>query len=140
MNNSEERLMAIDFGEKRIGIALSDPLRVFAYPYTTIPNDQKLWIEMEKIIVDKKVSKIILGVPSGSNKSNSSLKSKLEHFKENIEKKFKVSVVFWNEDFTSSIAKERILESVPKKSKRKDKALIDRNAAAVILQEFLNDQ
>lgn len=140
MNIPEERIMAIDFGLKRIGIALSDPLRIFAYPFATLNNDQSLFKELEKVIKEKKVSKIILGIPSGSNASTITLKSKLEQFKENIGKKFKIEVISWNEDFTSSIAKDRVLESVTKKSKRKDKSLLDRNSAAIILQEFLDDQ
>jgi putative Holliday junction resolvase len=132
--------MGIDFGEKRIGIALSDPLNIFSYPFKTILNDQNLLTEIKKIITEKNVTKIVLGKPSGSNTSTISLINKLEKFKWELEKKFSVNVIFWNEDFTSSIARERILESVTKKNKRKDKSLVDRNSAAIILQEFLNDQ
>jgi putative Holliday junction resolvase len=58
--------------------------------------------------------------------------------KNQIEKKFNVEVILWDETFTSAMANERILESVPKKSKRKDKGLIDRHAASIVLQEYLN--
>ena len=62
-SSNEFRVMAIDFGEKRIGVALSDPLLTFAYPYTTIKNDSNLYENFEKIVLEKNINKIILGIP-----------------------------------------------------------------------------
>ena len=132
----EERFMGIDYGESRIGLALSDPLLTFAYSYKTVKNDKYLWKNITTIINQKNVTRVVLGMPDAER--NKSLVAKIISFKKKLEIKFNVNVITWNEDFTSAIAQERVIQSVTKKKKRKDKGLIDRNAAAIILEEYLN--
>jgi len=136
--NNETRIMGIDYGEKRIGIALSDPLLTFAYAFTTLQNDSSFLINLSKIIIEKKIIKIILGLPSERFKSSKELSQKVLELKSEIETKNKIEVVLWDEEYSSVIAKEKIMESVTKKSKRKQKELLDRHSAAVILQEYLD--
>ncbi len=131
------RILSIDFGLKRIGLALTDPLLTFAYPYDTIINDKKVFEKLNLIIKEKEVSKILLGYPENSTQGKTSIIKDVETFKHRLEKLFKMEVVLWDESYTSVIAKQRVFESVSKKSKRKDKGLLDQNAAAVILQEFI---
>ena len=132
----EQRILSIDYGKKRIGIALSDPLFTFAYSFKTLINDNKLWKNIAEIINEKKVVKVILGLPN--EEKNKPLVTEISNFKLEIERRFKLEVITWDEEFTSAIAQERIIESVTKKNKRRDKGLIDRNSAAVILQEYLD--
>jgi putative Holliday junction resolvase len=132
----EERYMGIDYGESRIGLALSDPLQTFAYSYKTIKNDKSLWQNITSIIKQKNVTKVVLGIPDA--KRNKDLVEKILSFKNKIETMFKIKVITWNEEFTSAIAQERIIQSVTKKKNRRDKGLIDRNSAAIILEEYLN--
>ena len=77
----ESRVMAIDFGEKRIGIALSDPLLTFAYPYTTLSNDTNLYKNFEKIILEKNINKIVLGLPSSLKTASAKIAEKVKNFK-----------------------------------------------------------
>ena len=135
---TESRVMAIDFGEKRIGIALSDPLFTFAYPYTTILNDTKLFKNLEQMILEKSINKIVLGLPSNAKQASAKLAEKVKKFQNELVEKFKVEVILWDEEYTSIIAEQRIIESVARKKKRKNKALIDQNAAAIILEEYLD--
>jgi putative Holliday junction resolvase len=132
--------MGIDFGEKRIGIALSDPLLTFAYPFTTLQNDSSFLSKLTLIIIEKKINKIILGLPSSSYKSSKELTTKVLKLKKDIELKNKIDVILWDEEYSSAIAKERVVESVTKKSKRKKKELLDQHSAAVILQEYLDSK
>ncbi|MGB5848286.1 MAG: Holliday junction resolvase RuvX [Ignavibacteriaceae bacterium] len=132
----EQRILSIDYGKKRIGLALSDPLFTFAYSFKTLINDKNLWKNIAEIIKEKKVAKVILGLPNEIK--NKSLANIISNFKKEIEKRFKLEVITWDEEYTSAIAQERIIESVTKKNKRRDKGLIDRNSAAVILQEYLD--
>ena len=132
----EERFLGIDYGERRIGLALSDPLFTFAYSYKTLKNDKDLWKNITAIINQKNVTRVLLGMPDV--KRNKSLAENIFSFKKKLETKFNIKVITWNEEFTSAIAQERIIESVTKKKKRKDKGLIDRNSAAIILEEYLN--
>jgi putative Holliday junction resolvase len=130
--------MGIDYGEVRIGIALSDPMFTFAYPFITLKNDFSFLNNLSKIISEKKVIKIILGLPSSRFKSSKELARKVLKLKTDIEIKSKIEVVLWDEEYSSAIAKEKIVESVTKKSVRRMKGLLDRHSAAVILQEFLD--
>ena len=134
----EKRVIGIDFGKKRIGLALSDPLLTFAYAYKTLTNDKNLWKNMSVIITDMNVFRVILGLPT--NEKNMELIKDVSLFKNQLEKRFKLEVITWNEEYTSVIAQERIIESVASKKKRRDKGLVDRNSAAVILQEYLDSQ
>ena len=132
--------MGIDYGEKRIGIALSDPLLTFAYPFITHLNDSVFLNNLSKIIEEKKINKIILGLPSERFKSSKELSQKVRKLKSEIETKNKIEVILWDEEFSSAIAKEKMNKSVTKKSRRREKDLLDRHSAAVILQEYLDSK
>lgn len=136
--SSLKRILAIDFGLKRIGLALSDPLAIFAYPFKTILNDKKLWDELTQIIHEQSIKKIILGLPKKESGGTTSITNDVLEFKKLLEEKFNLEIILRDERYSSLIAKELILESVTKKSKRKEKGLIDKNAAAVILQDYLD--
>ena len=130
--------MGIDYGEKRIGIALSDPLLTFAYAFITLQNDSNFLNSLSRIIGEKKVNKIVLGLPSERFNFSKELSQKVLKLKSEIETKNKIEVVLWDEEYSSAIAKEKMIESVTKKSKRKQKDWLDRHSAAVILQEYLD--
>ena len=138
--NEYKRILAIDYGRKRIGLAISDPLQMFATPFKTIPHDSQLLNELKKIIGEQEVEKIILGFPEHDKGGSTSIVKELERFKSTLIKVTGLEIIFWDETFTSSIAKDRVLSSVNKKSKRRDKGLIDSNAAAIILQEYLDSK
>ena len=129
--------MAIDFGLKRIGIALSDPLLTFSYPYKTIENSSTFFKELKSIILEMNVEKIILGFPFEDEKETM-ISMSIKKFHEDLIKNFKLEVILWDEHFTSEMAKENVIKTISKKSKRRDKGLIDRGAAAIILQEYLD--
>lgn len=133
----EERILAIDFGEKRIGIAVTDPLKIFAYPLTTINNDLKFLDRLKEIITQYSVTKIILGIPLREDGSETVISRKVLNFKSTVEKELNIEIELVDERYSSQIAKDRIIESVVSKKKRRDKSLLDKNAAAVILEDWL---
>lgn len=138
---NETRIMGIDFGMKRIGIALSDSLKMFAIAHKTIPNNSSTISELEKIVKEKNVIKFILGIPNEERQkkdSRTSIINDVKKFKENLEKKFAFEVELLDETYTSAIAQQQILESVNKKNKRQNKDLLDMYSAAIILQEYLD--
>ena len=132
--------MGIDYGEKRIGIALSDPLLTFAYAFTTLLNEPSFLTKLSKIIEENRITKIILGIPSDRFKSSKEISQKVLKLKSEIETKSKIEIVLWDEEYSSAIAKEKMIESITKKSKRKRKELLDSHSAAVILQEYLDSK
>jgi putative Holliday junction resolvase len=130
--------MGIDYGNKRIGISLSDPLKTFAYSYSAIQNNNRKFIELGQVIKEKGIVKIILGIPNEIKPSSTSIVEDVKKFKLDLEKKFSLEVILWDETYTSVIAGQRILESIKSKKKRKDKSLLDMDSAAIILQEYLD--
>jgi len=135
---NEQRLLAIDFGKKRIGVAVSDPLNIFAYALTTISNDTKFWDNIAKIISEYHVVKLIIGYPLKENGDESVSSREVLRFKEELEKKLNLPIVLIDERYSSEIARQRIITSVPSRKKRRDKSLLDKNAAAVILEDYMN--
>lgn len=138
-NYDFQRIMAIDFGIKRIGIALTDPMLTFAYPFITLSNDNKFWSTFISLIKEKNVTKIILGLPLREDGSEYELTKLVKDFKSKIEMKVNVEVLVRDERYTSSIAQRNLLISINKKSRRKDKSIIDQSAAAIILEDYLKE-
>lgn len=136
---NEERILAIDYGTKRIGLAVTDPLKMFAIPFDTIPNDKHTLDKLKQIISEKNVVKIILGNPVKENGEDSTISKDVRKFKSELEKKIDLAIELVDERYSSEIASKRILESVPSKKKRRNKSLIDKNAAAVILEDYLKE-
>jgi len=135
-----KRILAIDYGKKRIGLALTDPLLTFAYPFETIQNNKSVLVQLKKIIEEKNIIKIILGYPSREDGKVSRLIPEINNFKDKLFKNFKIEVVLWDEMYTSKMAEKIVVDSYKKKKKGKDKGLVDRNAAAIMLQEYLDSK
>lgn len=140
MFSDETRYLAIDFGLKRIGLALTDPLKTFSYPFETINNDNNTINKIGKIILEKKIIKIIIGMPYKESGDIGSLSNKIYEFSNQLKKISDIEILFRDERYSSAIAKERIINSVTKKSARRNKGLIDSNAAAVFLEEYLAEE
>lgn len=139
MKDNTERILAIDFGTKRIGIAITDPLKIFSIPLTTILNNSSLWKELDKIFDKYNIQLIIIGYPTNKDGTKSIITEEVEKFSESLYKKFKKNIEFVDERYSSSIAWEHILQGVISRKKRRNKALIDMNAAAVILEDYLKN-
>ncbi len=133
----ETRILAIDFGEKRIGTAISDPLKIIAQPFEFIVNDQQCFPRLAAIIAEKHIEKIILGFPYRGDGEETIITRKIKLFKIELEKRFALPVIFIDESFSSSVAADRVQQSVTKKMKRRDKSLLDIHAAVVILEDYL---
>jgi putative Holliday junction resolvase len=136
-DGNSNRILSIDYGSKRIGLALSDPLLIFAYAYKTIINDDKLWYNLDRVIKEKEVAKIILGIPYQENGNLSSNAPAILKFKDALSKRYSLEIIEWDESQTSERARELIIQTVPGKKKRKDKGLVDRGSASIMLQEYL---
>ncbi|MFA8341936.1 MAG: Holliday junction resolvase RuvX [Rhodothermaceae bacterium] len=136
---NEERILSIDYGKKRVGIAISDPLNMFAIPLVTIDNNDKFWENFLALFTEYQIKEVLLGYPLLSSGDKSSSTLMVEEFLEELKNKINQNIILRDERYTSSIAQERIISSVTSKKKRRNKGLIDRNAAAVILEEYLGE-
>ena len=135
--------MSIDYGDKRVGIALSDPMHMIAYPYSVINqiNQQSLINELFKIIDEKEIEKIIIGLPISMSGSYSEQTKKVILFKdvllkELINKKINISIDTLDERLSSVSAKNIMIEQGIKTGHNKGK--IDQLSASIILQEYLD--
>lgn len=129
------RALGIDYGEKRVGIALSDPMQILASPKTIIKhddNDQVVIDEVMRIIESDKVSKIILGLPLNMNGSIGFQAERVQLFASRLREHTDVTIIFEDERESSKKVKEAM-----KAIKSKDERIDDR-AAAIILQNYLD--
>tara|TARA_Y100000768_G_C23892837_1_gene641026 strand:+ start:684 stop:1100 length:417 start_codon:yes stop_codon:yes gene_type:complete len=132
------RLLAIDYGEKRLGLAISDPNQIISKPLKTIilSDSQYIYNELEKIISDYEIQKLIIGLPIGMDGKNTQQTSKVEAFKENLQNKIGIPIILFDERLSSVSAKKSLISQGIKTGHNKSK--IDQTAAAIFLQHFLD--
>ena len=132
--------MAIDFGTRRIGVALSDPLGIMAQGYETISwngqDSEYALTRLAEIVSEKQVSTIVLGKPSRTDGTVSESEEKAVAFGKDLEERVGIKPVFRDERFTTVIASQ-YLRSTGVSGKNKKK-VVDQVAAEIILQEYLD--
>ena len=131
------RCIGIDLGSKRVGLALSDKMNMIASPYRTliVKNEQDLLDQLRLIIVDFKVTTIVLGLPLNMNGEDSAQTKKVREFK-SVLSTFNLPVKLEDERLSSVSAKRSLLMQDIKTGHNKSE--IDKRAAAIILQQFLD--
>jgi putative Holliday junction resolvase len=131
------RILGIDYGEKRVGLALSDPMQMIASPYKTIPNNPDLIVAIQSIMKAEIVEIVVVGLPKGMKGQETAQTKHVTSFVENLNQNdIKVELV--DERLTSISAKKALVEQGIKTGH--NKGLIDQTAAAIILQQYLDSQ
>lgn len=131
------KVIAIDFGLKRTGIAVSDELRLIASPLTTVATDDLVQF-LENIIKTEKFETAVVGLPKKLNNTEGDIEPEIQIFIQNISQKLPdLKIVRIDERFTSKMAFQSLLQSGVKKKKRQEKSQIDAISAAIILQSYL---
>ncbi|MBR9917900.1 Holliday junction resolvase RuvX [bacterium] len=134
------RVMALDYGGKRTGIATTDPLQIIASPLTTVQTAE-LMSYLENYFKTEEVEAMVIGQPTRYDGSFSSIEKEILKFIEKFEEKFpQIQIHRINEMFTSKEAMQSLIASGVPKMKRRDKNLLDSTSATLILQEFLQHQ
>jgi putative Holliday junction resolvase len=126
-------LLGIDYGDVRVGIAISDPEEKLARRLLTLQNDTSLFSGIQKIIGENSVEKIVVGLPVGFQ-GESAQTQKVRDFISQLEEKFSLPVFRINEVMTSRMAQENLISLGVKDIKE----LIDQEAARIILQDYLD--
>lgn len=127
------KIMALDIGTKRIGIALSDFLHVIATGYSYIERNSKSVEKIKQIALENKVEKIVVGVPINMDGTKGSQAQDCLSFAQNFEKDFEI--IYEDERLTSEQAEENLKER--KINFQKDKGLVDIESACIILEQYL---
>lgn len=129
-------VLGIDFGAARIGLAISDELRLLAHPLKTIPSDKHAVATISEIVRDRKIDRVVVGVPRHmSGEIGSSAKAALE-FAKKLRAQLTCAVETWDERL-STVAAQRALRDAGKKT-RNTRQIVDQVAAQMILQGYLD--
>jgi len=131
------RALGIDFGEKRVGLALSDRSNLIASPYKTLQyiSENDLISEIKKIVIDKEIGVCVIGLPLNMKGEDSDQTKKVRRFK-NLLSILELPIIYEDERFSSIIAKNSLVLQNVKTGHNKSE--IDRTAAAIILQQYLD--
>lgn len=131
------RILAIDYGAKRTGIAVSDPLKLIASGLDTVPT-QDLLDFLANYFKEETVETIVVGLPTHPDGNPTNITHLVIGFIRKVKKLYPtIEVVTVDEHFTSAEAKDIILRSGAKKKKRQDKSLVDKVSAILILQSYM---
>lgn len=134
------RIVAIDYGRKRTGIAVSDNLQLIANGLTTVPTNELLTF-IEDYISKESVERIVIGLPKQMNNEASENMKYIEPFVRRLNKRFpELPVEYVDERFTSVLAHRTMLEAGLKKKDRQNKSLVDEISATIILQTYLESK
>ncbi|MHB9054779.1 MAG: Holliday junction resolvase RuvX [Paludibacteraceae bacterium] len=134
------RILAIDYGLKRTGLAVTDPLRIAANGLETIPTFEVLAF-LEKYIAKEPVDIFVIGLPTQMSGEESQTMPYIRTFATNLQKKFPtIELVYVDERFTSVLAHKAMLDGGLKKKARQNKALVDKISATIILQSYLESR
>lgn len=132
------RILGIDYGEKRVGLAITDPLAITARGFETIFNkDRKeLLKSLQSIISSNEIKKIVVGIPYSLNGNKGPMAEVVEEFTRDLSSSTEVKVDTWSEEFSSEDAKTALRQIGV--DYRKNKGEIDKMAAALILRSYLD--
>ncbi len=131
------RILAIDYGRKRCGIAVSDPLKLIANGLKTVAT-QDLDAFFEQYLNVEKIDLVVMGLPKQLNNKPSEAMSYIEPYVRKFKKKYPdIPLVYSDERFTSVLAHRAMLEGGLKKKDRQNKALADEVSATILLQDYM---
>lgn len=134
------RIIAIDYGKKRTGIAVTDPLQIIAQGLCTIESNQLVWF-LKSYFQKEEVSEIVIGYPKNLDNTDTDITKKVEKLNQQFQKLFAdKKTILIDERYTSKIAFQSIIDSGINKKERKNKALIDEVSATIILQSYLEQK
>ena len=133
------RILAIDYGTKKTGLAVTDPLQIIAQPLETVPTAE-LWDYLTDYLGREQVECIVVGEPLHMDGSP----AQIHHLVVGLERKLKrtypdIDVLLQDERMTTREARDIVLQSVSSRKKRRDKTLLDKVSATLILQAYMNE-
>lgn len=131
------RILAIDYGKRRTGIAVSDPMQIIAGGLATVDTPQ-LFDFIEDYLSHESVERIVVGLPRQTNGEDSENMKRVAPFVNRLRKLHpELTVDYYDERFTSVLAHRAIIDSGVSRKTRRDKALVDKVSATIILQDYL---
>lgn len=136
--NTKGRILGIDYGSRRVGIALSDPLQMLARGVSTFLNDGTLGERIRVLVADEGVVRVVVGIPYAPDGGVGEKAKEIEIFVRDLRRMLEVPVDTWDESYTSSDARAAFRKAGMKRKKRQEKGRVDPMAASLMLQEYLD--
>ncbi|MFW5831891.1 MAG: Holliday junction resolvase RuvX [Prolixibacteraceae bacterium] len=131
------RVLAVDYGKKRVGLAVTDPTQIIANSLTTVSTNE-IWNWLETYFQKENVEKVVVGYPRKMNNQPSEAVNFINPFLKKFQQKYpEIELELFDERFTSQMAFQTMIDGGIKKQKRRDKAMIDAISATIILQGYL---
>ncbi len=131
------KIVSIDYGTKRVGVAISDSSRKIAFALDTI-NNELIISYLQDLLTKEKILTIVVGSPKNLVNKDNDISKEVNSFINTLRQKFShINIEKYDERFTSVIAKKIILSSGINKKKRKNKSLVDKVSSTIILQDYL---
>ena len=131
------RILSIDYGKKKTGIAVTDPMQIIANGLTTVETS-KIWEFLADYLSKNEVERLIIGLPKQMNNEPSESMKYINPFVGRFKKLYpNIPVEFEDERFTSKLAFQAMIDGGLKKKERQNKALVDEISATIILQSYL---
>lgn len=141
MNSEYTRFLGMDYGSVRIGLSVSDPLKIIAQGFKTIPNNDSSLDEIISILAEQNIEKIIIGNPLNLKGEVSTKAEEVNAFVKKLQERTSLEVILLDERFTSVMAQRSIISMGTKKKQRQNnKGKVDEIAAAILLQGYLDSR
>lgn len=140
MANYPGRVLGIDYGTKRVGVAASDPTRLIAQGVATFANDERLLERLVEVVTKQEVTLIVVGMPYAADGGKSAKAIEVEKFVERLRTHTPIEITTWDESYSSVNAQRAFIDAGMRKKKRQQKARVDEMAARLMLQEFLDNK
>jgi putative Holliday junction resolvase len=137
MMEKKGRILAIDYGSKRVGLAVSDPMRIIAQGAGTIENDPALFERLARIVNKEGITLIVVGMPYAPDGGVGGKGEEIQRFVSNLREAVPAEIEMWDESFSSVRAHEVFRETGMRKRQRREKHRVDEMAARLMLQEYL---
>lgn len=135
-----KRIAALDYGTKRIGVAVTDELHITISPREIIAADAPdLWDVVRRLVAFDRLGALVVGVPVREDGTKSAIVKKIEKFIEELRGQIEIPVIEYDESFSTQAAFQTMIAGGMKKKQRQQKGTKDKIAAAVILRDFLQD-
>lgn len=134
------KLLAFDYGSKRTGVAVSDETGILAFPLTTVSTSD-LFIWIEEYLQKEEIKYFIVGLPLRADETPASIEAQIKDFVRKLRQTYpNIPVKRHDERYTSKLAFDAMLQAGVPMKKRRDKALLDKISATIILQSYIESK
>ncbi len=131
------KFLGIDYGKKRIGLSITDDNKIISSPLDTV-STVDIFNFLDNFLQKEDIELIVIGMPKRLDNTDNLISKEIHIFSKKITKKFQIPIRFVDERYTSKIASTIIINSHLKKMKRRDKTIVDKVSASLILETYLS--